>query len=132
MLGPAEAFAAIVLFVVAADGQLMPDEIELLDSTLSRMHLFQGYPVDYLQQTFAKLCDLLRSAGSEVVLTMALQALPRDLYDTTYAIALDLAYADGEVSPDERDLLNCLQAATGLPVETVTLLEQAMAIKHKG
>jgi len=131
-LEPAEAFAAIVVLIIAADGRLAPDELSLLDTTLSRMHLFRGYPPDFLHQTFAKLCDLLLAVGATALLEAALAALPRDLYDTTYAIALDLALADDAIDSEEQQILDRLQAATGLPQTTVDLLGQAMAIKHKG
>ncbi|NJL01790.1 MAG: tellurite resistance TerB family protein [Spirulinaceae cyanobacterium SM2_1_0] len=131
-LGPAEAFAALLLLIIAADGQLTAEESSHLDVTLSRMHLFHGYPRDFLPQTFTKLCTLLNEVGTESLLTAAIAALPRDLYDTTYAIALDLAYVDGSIHPAEQALLERLQTSLALPAATVTLLQEATAIRHKG
>ncbi|NJO19935.1 MAG: hypothetical protein HC838_07530 [Spirulinaceae cyanobacterium RM2_2_10] len=65
-------------------------------------------------------------------MTAAIAALPRDLYDTTYAIALDLAYVDGSIHPAEQALLERLQTSLALPAATVTLLQEATAIRHKG
>ncbi len=131
-LSPPESFAAILLLIVAADGQLTASEASLLEATLGQMHLFRGYPADFLPQTVAKLCQTLRVQGQEALLMAALASLPRDLYDTTYAIALDLALVDADIGPEEQQILDRLQAATGLQTEVVELLQWAMTIKHKG
>jgi len=55
-LEPAEAFAAITLASIAADGYLTDDEIQIMIASLSRMHLFQNYPSEALRKMFDKLC----------------------------------------------------------------------------
>jgi hypothetical protein len=49
-LGPAEAFAAIALIAVAADGYAADSEERLLMTTLSRMQLYRSYPADVLEK----------------------------------------------------------------------------------
>ncbi|MDB9520053.1 tellurite resistance TerB family protein [Roseofilum reptotaenium CS-1145] len=131
-LGPAEAFAAIMLLVVAADGYLADDEVRLLNTTLSRMRLFRSYSDDVMRRMFDSLCGTLRRDGGNVLFDAAIATLPHDLYDTTFAIATDLVLADGQVSDEEEDLLGSLCRALELPDTLVNQIIQIMMIKNKG
>ncbi|MEC4891877.1 MAG: tellurite resistance TerB family protein [Oscillatoria sp. PMC 1051.18] len=131
-LGPAEAFVAIVLIVVAADGYLAQDEIILLNTVLRRMQMFRSYSGDVMQRMFDKLSGILRREGSEVLFNAAIASLPHDLYDTTFAIATDLVLADGNVSKEEEALLGSLSRALSIPQATVDKILEVMLIKNKG
>lgn len=131
-LGPAEAFAAIVLIVVAIDGYLAEEEISLLNTVLGRMRMYRSYSADVMRRMFDKLCGILRRQGNEVLFNAAIASLPHDLYDTTFAIATDLVLADGEVTPEEEALLGSLCRALEIPDETVNQIINVMLIKNKG
>ena len=105
-LGPAEAFTAIVLLVVAADGYLSQEEISLLNTVFGRMRLFRSYSRDVVQRMLDKLCGSIQRQGGRAVFDAALASPSHDLYDTTFAIATDLALADGEVSK-ETEIVRC-------------------------
>jgi len=131
-LGPAEAFAAIMLVVVAADGYLSNEEISLLNTVLGRMQLYRSYSVDVMRRMFDKLCNILKRDGHDVLFNAAMATLPHDLYDTTFAIATDLVLADGQVTQEEEALLDSLRRAMELPDSTVNQIIQVMLIKNKG
>jgi uncharacterized tellurite resistance protein B-like protein len=131
-LGPAEAFAAIVLIVVAADGYLSDEEISLLNTVLGRMQLFRSYSAEVMRRMFDKLSGILKRDGFEKLFNAALQTLPHDLYDTTFAIATDLVLADGQVSEEEENLLGSLCRALEIPDDTVSQIINVMLIKNKG
>ena len=131
-LGPAEAFAAIVLLVVAADGYLAQEEVSLLNTVFGRMRLFRSYSRDVVQRMLDKLCGTLQRQGGRAVFDAALASLPHDLYDTTFAIATDLALADGEVSKEEEALLEDLAKALEIPEATIGQIINVMLIKNKG
>ncbi|MEM9538883.1 MAG: tellurite resistance TerB family protein [Cyanobacteria bacterium P01_E01_bin.42] len=131
-LGPADAFAAIMLLVVAADGYLADDEVRLLNTVLGRMRLFRSYSVDVMRKMFDTLGGTLRREGGAALFEAALATLPHDLYDTTFAVATDLVLADGNVSKEEEDLLNSLCRALNIPQEQVSKIVEVMTIKNKG
>ncbi|MGK7928687.1 MAG: tellurite resistance TerB family protein [Spirulina sp.] len=131
-LGPADAFAAIMLLVVAADGYLADDEMRLLNTVLGRMRLFRSYSVDVLRKMFDTLSGTLRREGGTALFEAALATLPHDLYDTTFAIATDLVLSDGEVSKEEEELLGSLHRALNIPQDQVNQIIQVMVIKNKG
>jgi len=131
-LSPAEAFAAITLASVAADGYLTDEEIQTMMASLSRMHLFRSYPNDVIRRMFDKLCGMIKRLGFDEFVKTAIAALPHDLYDTAFAIAADLVLADGEVTKEEEDLLNFLWSHLDIPDETARNIVSVMIIKNKG
>jgi Tellurite resistance protein TerB len=131
-LGPAEAFAAIVLIAIAADGYLSDEEINLLHTTLGRMQLFRSYSGEVMRRMFDKLSGILKRDGFEKLFDAAIATLPHDLYDTTFAIATDLVLADGQVTEEEEAILASLCKALELSEEMVQQVVNVMLIKNKG
>lgn len=131
-LGPAESFAAIALVVVAADGYLADAEVNLLTAVLSRMQLFRSYPNDVMRRMFDNLCNQLQRHGAQVLIEAAIKTLPHELYDTTFAVATDLVLADGQVTPEEENLLTSLCQALEIPESTAQEIINVMVIKNKG
>ncbi len=127
-----EAFAAIVLIVIAADGYLSEREISLLNTILGRMQLYRQTSVEEMRKMFDELCGLLKSEGPEILLKAGLAALPKDLYDTTFAVATDLVLADGKVTDEEEDILADLRQELDLSEEIVEEIINVMIIKNKG
>ncbi|WP_341732585.1 tellurite resistance TerB family protein [Microcoleus sp. EPA2] len=131
-LGPAEAFAAIALIAVAADGYINENESQVLSMTLSRMQLFRSYPNDVMKKMLDRLLMLLQRQGVQVLFNAALATLPDELKETVFAVTTDIALADGEVSQEEEQLLNDLYIALGLSEEIAIKIIDVMLIKNKG
>lgn len=131
-LGPAEAFAAIALIAVAADGYINDSESQVLSMTLSRMQLFRSYPNDVMKKMLDRLLMLLQRQGVQVLFNAALTMLPDELKETVFAVTTDIALADGEISQEEEQLLNDLYSALGLSEEMALKIIDVMLIKNKG
>jgi hypothetical protein len=129
---PAEAFAAITLATVAADGYLSDDEIGVMMASLTRMELFRSYSSDVMGRLFDKLCGITKRHGSDVLLKNAIASLPHHLHDTAFAVATDLVLADGEVTEEEEDLLQHLYSYLDIPDQKAKMIIDAMIIKNKG
>ncbi|TAG93045.1 MAG: Tellurite resistance protein TerB [Oscillatoriales cyanobacterium] len=131
-VGPAEAFAAIALIAVAADGYINESESQALNMALSRMQLFRSYPNDVMKKMLDRLLMLLQRQGVQALFDAALAALPDELKETVFAVTTDIALADGEVSEEEEQLLNDLYSALGLSEEIALKIIDVMLIKNKG
>ncbi|WP_377480752.1 MAG: tellurite resistance TerB family protein [Microcoleus anatoxicus] len=131
-LGPAEAFAAIALIAVAADGYINDNESQVLSMTLSRMQLFRSYPNDVMKKMLDRLLMLLQRQGVKVLFNAALATLPDELKETVFAVTTDIALADGEVSEEEEQLLNDLYIALEISEEIALKIIDVMLIKNKG
>jgi uncharacterized membrane protein YebE (DUF533 family) len=131
-LSPAEAFAAITIAAVAADGYLSDEEVEGIASMLGRMHLFKSYPQDLINRMFDWLLDLLNREGVGALLAIAQGALPTDLRETAFALAADLTLADGVLTEEEQVFLNQLCEVLNIPGDLAVKIIEVMLIKNCG
>lgn len=131
-LGPAEAFAAIALLAVAADGYAADSEVQAIMTSLSRMHLFRSYPGDVMKKMFDRLLSILQRQGPDILLASALESLPHELRETAFAVTTDIALADGEVTEEEEDFLNQLYGVLEISEEIAVKIIDVMLIKNRG
>src|SRR3712207_1859608 len=90
-LGPAEAFAAIALLAVAADGYVADTEVQSVMTSLSRMQLFRSYPGEVMRRMFDRLLSILQRQGEDILLATAITSLPYELRETAFAVTTDIA-----------------------------------------
>lgn len=131
-LGPAEAFAAIALLAIAADGYAADAEIQGIMTSLSRMQLFRSYPGDVMRKMFDRLQGIIQRQGAEGLFNAAVVALPDELRETVFAVTTDLILADGEVTQEEEKLLNDLCRALEITEQTALKIIDVMLIKNRG
>lgn len=131
-LKPEEAFAAVALVAIAADGYLSDQEGRDMTNVLSRMKLFQSYSGDVMHRMFDKLLSLLKLHGPSVLIDLAKTSLPPDLRETAFAIATDLVLSDGTVTAQEQAFLDDLYRILEIPGDTALQIVQVMTIKNRG
>jgi len=127
-----ESFAAITLAAVAADGVITEEEANGLVVGLVRMKLYAGYNGNQMGNMLNKLVNIVRKQGVEALVGMARENLPKELAETAFAVATDLALADGEIAEQEKAILTKIQLALGIPEEKAVNMIEVMLIKNKG
>ena len=131
-LSKEESFASITLVAIAADGIVTEAEAQGLIVGLARMKTYAGYNGKQMAAMLNKLIGLLKDRGADALLGMAKDALPEDMRETAFAVATDLALADGELASQEKDLLTKIQQGLGIPEEKAVSIIEVMLIKNKG
>ena len=131
-LTPQESFAAIMLGTVSVDGHMAEEELQSLMTTLSRTKLFKDKTKASIVATLKKLLRIIKIYGVEALLELALPNLPEYLNETVFALATDLALADGAIFNEELDLLSKISDSLSIPEETVNQITKVMMIKNKG
>jgi tellurite resistance protein len=104
--------ALIHLMVVAAtsDAAVSDRELEVIGSLVRRLPVFDGFDREQLGQVAAEAIDLIKdSSDIEKVLDMILAAIPERLRDTAYALAVDVAAVDLQLSQEELRLLEMIR-----------------------
>jgi len=106
----------IMVLVSAADGDMTDAELRIIGDIVNHLPIFAGYDRKRLTQDLKACATLLgRDAGLEETLKAIKTALPAKLRETAYAIACDVAAADGdEASPEEARLLELLRHRLGI------------------
>ena len=129
-LKPEEAFAAVALVAIAADGYLSDQEGRDMTNMLSRMHIFQSYSHDVMHRMFDKLLSMLKLQGPSTLIDLAKAQLPQDLRET--AVATDLVLSDGTVTSQEQAFLDDLYRILEIPGDTALQIVKVMTIKNRG
>jgi tellurite resistance protein len=130
-LTPAEGFTGIALCAVAADGVITAEEVQGLATALGRTRVFQQLGPRQVNQSFEKVYKIAKDKGTEQLLLLCSQAIPKELRPTAFAIATDLVFADGDVSASERKYIEHIQATLGVDNTVAEKVVEVMAIKNK-
>ena len=127
-----EGFAAIMLAVVAADGDISDEEIQDFNARASRMRLFASQSGAEFSQMIDRLFRILRKSGPQELAARGSQALSSELRETAFAVAVDMIFADGTVEDDEKTLVGNLQQQLGISDGLASQILDVMIIKHRG
>jgi tellurite resistance protein len=121
--------AAIIytmVLVSAADTDMTDAELQIIGDTVNHLPVFRGYDRKRLTKDLKECAGLLaKDDGLEAVLKGIRGALPPKLRETAYAIACDVAAADGETSQEELRLLEILGQRLGIDRLTGAAIERA-------
>lgn len=127
-----EAFAAIMLATVAADGHVSDEEVDGFNAVINRMKLFQMQSVSEHKAMIDKLLGMLKRSGATSLLEKGAGCLPAELRETAFAVAGDFVFADGNVEAGEMAVLEKLQAALQVPEQQALKILEVLEIKNRG
>ena len=96
------------------------------------MKIFSNFSDNQMNALLKKLVNVIKKQGLEGLVTMSNETLPGDLKETAFAVATDLAFADGDVDQTERDILTKIQLMMGIPEAQAMKIIEGMMIKNKG
>lgn len=104
-----------MVLVSAADREMTDSELQTIGDIVRHLPVFSDYDQAKLAETSRDCAVLLNNEdGLDRVLDVILASLPEKLRETAYALACDVAAADGAVSQEELRLLEMLRHS--LPV----------------
>lgn len=131
-LNKEEAFAAVSLAAVAADGEITEEEARGLITSLLRMKLYEKFNDKQMSAIFNKLVGVIKRQGVDALVTSSKEVLQADLRETAFAVAADLALADGVLAKGEKDILTKIQESLGVPEDKAVNIIEVMLIKNRG
>jgi tellurite resistance protein len=131
-LNKEEAFAAVSLAAVAADGEITEEEARGLITSLLRMKLYEKFNDKQMSAMFNKLVGVIKRQGVDALVTSSKEVLPADLRETAFAVAADLTLADGVLAKGEKDILTKIQESLGVPEDKAVNIIEVMLIKNRG
>lgn len=116
-LSPQAALIDVMVVVSAADRRMSDEELKTIGTIVRTAPVFRGFDVEQLVPAAEACAKLLASErGLDDVLKRVSQALPERLRETAYALAVEVAVADGgHLSQEVLRLLELIRYA--LPVE---------------
>ena len=115
MTAPQDALIYSMVVMSAADRSMSDRELNTIGELVRHLPIFQGFDLNRLPDVVgACLAYLDDEDGLDKLIAEIQEALPERLYETAYALACDVAAADGTATQEELRLLEMMRY--GLPV----------------
>ena len=131
-LSPQAALIDVMVVVSAADRRMSDGELKTIGRIVQTLPVFQGFDIDQLVPT-AEACATMLAGdrGLDGVLQRMSQALPEHLKETAYALAVEIAAADGGHIPQEvLRLLELIRFALPIDRLVAAALERAAKARY--
>ena len=132
MLEPQSALIYTMVLVSAADGNMSDSEIAQIGDIVRMMPAFRDYDLSGLTEQAADCAEALADEdGLETTLDQIVSGLPARLAETAYAVACDVAAADGEVTQEEARLLEILRHRLDVDRLAAAAIERGAKARHQ-
>jgi len=123
-----DALIAVMVAVSVADESIRTSELVTIEGIVDHLPVFAGYDVDRLPQVSRTVFDLFEEEdGLDALFGLVRAALPERLYETAYALACDVAAADGRLRETELRFLEEIRHELATAHDAVTLCRVADA-----
>ena len=99
-----------MVMVSAADRNMTDEEVRAIGSIVQMRPAFDGYDIDLLPQAARDCAAMLdQDGGLDETIAFIVDELPAELRETAYALACEIAAADGRIGQEEIRLLELLR-----------------------
>ena len=116
----------IMVVMAAADSDMTDSELMTIGHIIRSLPIFRDYDQDQLTKAAEDCADILtQEGGLDTIVGLAREALSDGLRETAYALACDVAAADGKVSQEEIRLLEILRHGLGVGRLPAAAIERA-------
>lgn len=105
-MSPQDGLVALLITVSAADTDLRTSELLTIEQMVNFLPVFDGYDADRIKTIGQTVFDLLEEEdGLDALFGLLRDTLPERLIETAYALACDVAAADGALTQSELRML---------------------------
>jgi len=127
-----DALIYVMVIVSAADTNMTDRELKKIGDVVQTLPVFTGFNKDGLVAA-AKACGEILQGGDglDAVLDLITRTLPPRLYDTAYALAVEVAAADLFVEQEELRLLQMVSDRLNLDKLTVAAIERGARARYR-
>jgi tellurite resistance protein len=105
-LSSQDCLVAVMIAVSASDENIRTSELITIQSIVNHLPIFSDYDVDRIKTVAAMVLDLLSEEdGLDALFGLIRSGLPEIINETAYAMACDVAAADGKMGQEELRML---------------------------
>ena len=120
-----------MVLVSAAEGVMTDAELGTIGRQVRYLPIFRGFDHDRLTAVGRECAELLRQDdGLDLACDMIAEALSPRLRETAYALACDVAAADGTLAEEEANLLELLRRRLSIDRLVAAAIERATQARH--
>ncbi len=127
-----QALIYTMVTISAADRTMTDSELLTIGDLVQTLPVFRDFESEALVETAENCGDMLQSAdGLDAVLDLIANSLPPKLYETAYALAVEVAAADLHVEQEELRFLQLLRDKLDLDKLAVAAIEHSARVRHR-
>ncbi len=127
-----DALVAVMVGVSASDENMTTNELLSISRMVDTLPVFKGYDSDRLPTVSRTVFDLLTEEdGLDALFGLVRDALPDPLRETAYALACDVAAADGHAFQAELQFLLELRHEMNIDRLNAAAIEKGSSARHR-
>ena len=131
ILSPQDALVAIMVAVSASDEFIRTSELLAIQRIVNNLPVFADYDADRIRRVAQVVFDLLEEEdGLDALFGLVAEALPSRLNETAYALACDVAAADGLLDQVELEMLAEVRHQLNVSRLHAAAIEQGARARH--
>lgn len=126
-----DALVAVMITMSASDANVGTVELLTIQSIVNHLPVFGGYDEDRIEGVAQSVFDLLEEEdGLDAIIGLVKTALPAGYLETAYALACDVAAADGNLPQTELRLLRELRYEFEIDPLHAAAIERGARARH--
>jgi tellurite resistance protein len=125
-------FCSVLIATIDADGRVRQEEADQFFATLGRMAMYRDQSDEERSHMVDRVTSLVNKFGTQAILDRANEVLSEGMKETVFAIAVDIALADGVVELTEKELLNQTKETLGISDDLAEKIVDVMLIRNRG
>lgn len=130
-LSAQDCLVALMIAVSASDEDIRTAELIKIQSAVNMLPVFAGYDTDRLSVMSKTIFDLFEQEdGLDALFGLIRESLPERLFETAYALACDVAAADGKLDEQELRLLEEIRYELDLDRLHAAAIERGARARH--
>ncbi|TCS65892.1 tellurite resistance protein [Primorskyibacter sedentarius] len=128
---PQDCLVALMVAISASDENIRTAELVKIQSAVNNLPVFAEYDIDRMNQTSQMVFDLFEQEdGLDALFGLIRDNLPERLFETAYALACDVAAADGQLYEPELRLLEEIRYELDLDRLHAAAIERGARARH--
>ena len=130
-MSPQDCLVAVMIAVSASDEDIRTAELIKIENAVNMLPVFAAYDIDRMNRTAQVVFDLFaQEDGLDALFGLVRDNLPEAIYETAYALACDVAAADGTLAETELRLLEEIRYELSLDRLHAAAIERGARARH--
>ncbi len=130
-LSPQDSLVALMIAISAADLELHTAELVAIQAVVNHLPIFGDYDADRIKSVAQTVFDLFEEDdGLDALFGLIRDSLPERLYETAYALACEVAAADGKLAQTELRLLEEIRHELQIDRLHAAAIERGARARH--
>ncbi len=131
ILSAQDCLVALMIAVSASDENIRIAELVKIQSAVNMLPVFADFDIDHINRMAQLVFDLFEQEdGLDALFGLIRENLPERLFETAYALACDVAAADGKLAESELRLLEEIRYELNIDRLHAAAIERGARARH--